>query len=84
MLLSVYSHVAFIAGAMRVTVCINRLNKSSKPMKEQQQVAPPYDEVDIQGQKPEIKVKENVAYEDTQGQLIKVEENMAYETVKMN
>ena len=53
-------------------------------MKEQQQVAPPYDEVDIQGQKPVIKVKENVAYEDTRGQLIKVEENMAYEPVKID
>ena len=79
LLLSVYSHVAFIAGAMWVTVCINR----SKPMKEQQ-VAPPYDEVDIQSQKPVIKVKENVAYEDTQGQMIKVEENMAYEPVKID
>ena len=53
-------------------------------MKEQQQVAPPYDEVDILGQKPEIKVKENMAYEDTQGQLIKVEKNMAYEPVKID
>ena len=48
--------MTFIAGAMWVTVCINRLNKkgrSSKPVKEQQQLASAYDEVDTQGQNPE-------------------------------
>ena len=55
--------MAFIAGAMWVTVCINRLNKkerSSKPVKDQQQVASAYDEVDILDQK--IELEENVAY----------------------
>ena len=62
-ILSVHSIVAFIAGAMWVTVCINRLNKkerSSKPVKDQQQVASAYDEVDILDQK--IELEENVAY----------------------
>ena len=74
--------MTFIAGAMWVTVCINRLNKkerSSKPVKEQQQLASAYDEVDMQGQNPytqpgkKIEVEKNVAYEDTRGQLIKLE-----------
>ena len=50
--------MAFIAEAMWVTVCINRLNKSSKPVKEQQQVASAYDEVEAQ----KIELEENVAY----------------------
>ena len=85
--------MTFIAGAMWVTVCINRLNKkgrSSKPVKEQQQLASAYDEVDTQGQNPytqpgkKIEVEKNVAYEDTRGQMIKLEENVAYEPVKMD
>ena len=89
-LLSAHSIVAFITEAMWVTVCINRSNKSSKPVKEQQQVASAYDEVDTQGQNPytqpgkQIEVEKNVAYEDTRGQLIKLKENEAYEPVTMD
>ena len=89
-LLSAHLLVTFIAEAMWVTVCINRSNKSSKPVKEQQQVASAYDEVDTQGQNPytqpgkKIEVEKNVAYEDTRGQLIKLKENEAYEPVKMD
>ena len=87
-LLSAHSIVAFIAEAMWVTVCINRSNKSSKPTKEQQQMASVYDEVECQnpytqpGKK--IEVEKNVAYEDTRGQLIKLKKNEAYESVKMD
>ena len=87
-LLSAHSIVAFIAEAMWVTVCINRSNKSSKPVKEQQQVASVYDEVECQnpytqpGKK--IEVEKNVAYEDPRGQLIKLKENEAYEPVTMD